>query len=94
MSIKNEEKVFELPYWVKNGGDGSANVKFTPTFEEAEKLDEDQSEGWGESSANTLELKIKDGKIYYKSFKYLTAKDEKTGKYVDNWIELKEVKND
>lgn len=55
---------FKLPYYVSNGGDGSANVCFTETFAQAKEFDEAQPEGWGESSARIIRLKVENGKLY------------------------------
>ncbi len=56
---------FTLPYMVSNGGDGSANVVFYPTYREALQADDNQPMGWGESSADKLRLKVEDGKLFY-----------------------------
>ncbi len=63
----------KLHYYVENGGDGSASVRFANSREEAEKLDEGQSEPWAEASASHVELKIMDGKIYRLSHEYSKA---------------------
>lgn len=55
--------MFKLHYNCENCGDGSAAVRFHETEEQAERADENQSEGWGESSASSVVLDIKDGKI-------------------------------
>lgn len=57
--------MFKLHYYVSNGGDGSATVHFMPTLDEAKQEDEEQPEGWGESSAGTVNLKVEDGKLYF-----------------------------
>jgi hypothetical protein len=57
---------FILHYNVSNNGDGSASVHFHDNSEQAEAADEAQEEGWGESSASSLELQIQDGKIVRK----------------------------
>lgn len=83
------DKTFTLPYWVENGGDGSANVHFTSTLENAEKKCAAQSEngdGWAESSASTISLKVKDGKLFFLVNRY----DEKKKKLIDIWVEVKE----
>ena len=67
---------FRLPFWVENGGDGSASVNFTPTSEEAERSDREQSEGWGESSASNVDLKIEGDQIYFKRRNPDTYKEE------------------
>ena len=77
---------FKLPYWVSNGGDGSANVDFASSLAEAEKLDADQSEGWGESSAGTIKLKVTDGKLFFWGYPEDDPDDD--GPYVAQWIEV------
>lgn len=81
-----KNKTFKLPYWVMNGGDGSANVRFCSTLANAEEKCEKQSEGWGESSAGTIDLKVEDGKLFFLIERY----DEKKKKLVDIWVEVKE----
>jgi hypothetical protein len=84
-----KDKIYKLPYWVENGGDGSANVRFCSTLENAEKKCEGQSEkgeGWGEPSANTIELKVKNGKLFFLINRY----DESKKTFIDIWIEVKE----
>jgi len=46
--------VKKLYYYVQNGGDGSAIVRFCESRELAELLDRNQSEGWGESSVGEV----------------------------------------
>lgn len=58
--------MFRLHYWVSNGGDGSANVRFEKSHDEAEEKDAQQPEGWGESSASDVTLDIQDGRIVRK----------------------------
>ena len=58
----------KIYYCVINGGDGSASVQFFQTEEEAGKRDEEQCEGWGESSVSSIELKIEDGKTLFKTY--------------------------
>lgn len=55
---------FKLPYWVSNGGDGSANVMFESTLSRAKKKCDEQDEGWGESSAGEVRLKVEEGKLF------------------------------
>ena len=61
-------KVFELPYYVSNGGDGSANVRFCKSFDEADNADMNQSEGWGESSASQLQLYFDGTDLYFENY--------------------------
>lgn len=57
--------MWKLPYYVRNGSDGSASVEFMPSLKEAKQADEDMDVGWGESSADEVELKVEDGKLYF-----------------------------
>lgn len=80
-------KTFKLPYWVSNGGDGSASVRFETSEKEAEQKDDEQNEegeGWGESSASTVEIKVEDDKLYIKSF------EKVGGKYEYIWKQVKQ----
>jgi hypothetical protein len=80
-----DEKVFELPYWISNNGDGSASIQLCETSEEAAKADEDQQQngdGWGEPSADSIKLKLDNGKIYFQ------GRDEGHKRV---WKELKSV---
>lgn len=84
---------YEIPYFVNNGGDGSANVYFPQSEKVAEEADENQSEGWGEPSTGTLTIVIKDGKVFYEADN-ITFEDEDS-KYFDvnnTLIEAKKVK--
>jgi hypothetical protein len=69
MSENLLDGTYEIPYYVSNGGDGSANVYFPQDKATAEKADENQYEGWGESSAGTLKIVIKDGKVFFEGDK-------------------------
>jgi hypothetical protein len=55
---------FVLPFYISNNGDGSASAHFCKNFEEAEEKDEGQSEGWGESSADKVEIILKNGELF------------------------------
>lgn len=80
-------EVFKLNYYVTNNGDGSASVRFCESAKIAEKLDEEQDEGWGESSASDFELKIENGEIYCRAY------DHAKHKY--DWHKLeKEIRNE
>lgn len=79
--------MFKLHYHVNNGGDGSANVRFHETQQQAEAADANQSEGWGESSAGSVELAIQDGKIVRKCFEW----DAKAKKHNTVWKPLEEL---
>ena len=48
----------KLYYFVENGGDGSANVRFCESKEVAEIADDNQWEGWGEPSVGYVEGKV------------------------------------
>jgi len=74
--------IFKLPYYVSNGGDGSANLRLMPSLKEAEGADEAQDEVWGESSAGEIELKVDNGKLFYRDFQ------EVKGKYTEVWVEV------
>ena len=69
---------FKLYYNCRNGGDGSVSVDFHNSEAEAEKAEENMDEGWGESSVNSVRLKIEDGKLYFRKY---------NGKFV--WVEVK-----
>ena len=56
---------FKLPYFISNNGDGSASLQPCVTLREAEREDSEQPEGWGESSANELKIKVEDNKLYF-----------------------------
>lgn len=55
--------MFKLWYYVQNGGDGSASTFFFTNKTEAIEAEKAQSEGWAESSVESVDLCIKDGKI-------------------------------
>ncbi len=74
--------MLKLHYHVSNGGDGSANVEFHATAEEAKRADESQLEGWGESSAGSIDLEVRDGKIYFSKCDWSVKPFRKI------WIEL------
>jgi hypothetical protein len=57
---------FRLHYHLSNNGDGSASAHFHETAKEAEKADEQLDEGWGECCASYVELKVEDGKVFFK----------------------------
>ena len=42
-------------YYISNNGDGSASIRWYLSGETAEKLDEDQYEGWGEECNGSIE---------------------------------------
>lgn len=73
---------FAIPFYISNGGDGSANLRLCTTLAEAKQEDEDQPEGWGESSAEEIIIKVKDGKVYFKDFR------DVGGKYQFVWVEI------
>lgn len=66
----SETFYFELPYWVANCGDGSVSVNFEQFLEDAERKDEEMDEGWGESSASTVSLKVENNQLFLKSMKW------------------------
>lgn len=67
-------------------GDGSVNVDFFPTQQEAEdaeqKAENDGEQMFAENSVSFVELKNVDGKIFYKDY------DEK---FKARWVEIKQV---
>ncbi len=81
-------KTFKLPYWVSNGGDGSANVRFCGTLAKAQEKDEAQSEGWGESSAGYVTLKVVDNKLYFQTY---GTYNPQTKTLPQIWVEVKEI---
>jgi len=78
-------KEYRLHYHVSNGGDGSANVHFHTTENEAEKADENQSEGWGESSVGSILLKEENGKIFRDVRGYIDDQGNLVDSTVDNF---------
>lgn len=61
-------QTFRLPYWCSSNGDGSVSVRFEKSLEAAERADEKQDEGWGESSAGYVEVKVENGKLFFKKY--------------------------
>lgn len=82
---------FNLPYYCSNGGDGSVSVHCMPTLQEAEAADEAQSEGWGESSAGRIQLKVEDGDLYFRQLQYVDT--GKKGRYEYVWVRVNESAN-
>lgn len=80
----------KLHYWVENGGDGSASACFVRSEDEAVRLDEDQSEGWSESSAGHVELRVHDGTIQFRRFRFVNRTDSKREHMVEEWIDLED----
>lgn len=78
MSKNLLDGVYEIPYYVSNGGDGSASVMFPQDMEAASKADENQYAGWGEPSTGTLKIVIKDGKVFYEGDKVTFGEPEVT----------------
>lgn len=76
---------FKLPFWVRNQGDGSVGVIPAKTLLIAETNDSVQDEGWGESSADIIKLKVEDGKLFY--YGYLDDDDES---YERGWVQVEE----
>ena len=73
---------FELPFYVRNGGDGSAIVEFAPTLAAAEASDDAQDEGWGESSAGIVKLKVEGGRLFFSDFM------EIDGRFQRGWVRV------
>lgn len=65
---------FALHYHCSNGGDGSVSVHFHPNLEAAEKADEEMDEGWGESSAGTVNLKVENNQLFYREYERVDGK--------------------
>lgn len=74
---------FELPYYISNGGDGSVSLNPCQSLAEAEKADSEMDEGWGESSAGTIKLKVENKTLFYRDF------EEFEGKYQYVWKQVK-----
>lgn len=79
--MKNNQ--VELHYIVINQGDGSVHVSFFNDKEEAESKEEESEEPFAESSVNSLQLRIINGIICFKSESW-NGKEFKT-----NWVKLK-----
>lgn len=72
-------KKFELFYHVVNGGDGSAFPRFfmsEAAAEKAEEAQQEEGEGWGESSVGSVELTIIDGVVHYVGSRWDAKKKE------------------
>lgn len=78
-------KDFKLHYHPRNNGDGSASAVFHETEDQAIKADEDMNEGWGESSAASLTIRMDANVLYFRKY------DRDKKEYV--WIPLEELKN-
>lgn len=78
----SDASYFDLPYWVSNNGDGSVSVKFLQTLEDAELEDEAQEEGWAESSAYTVRLKVENNQLFLRKNNYIR------GKWVESWLPI------
>ncbi len=78
-------KSFKLPFYCSNGGDGSVSVRFCQSLEEAETKDSEMEEGWGESSARSVKIKVEDNKLFYEKFESVD------GKYQYVWKEVEEA---
>ena len=76
---------FQLYYWCSNNGDGSVSVHPNSDEALAEKLDEAQDEGWGESSAGQIDLQIKNGQLCYRETEWNGKK------IIDKWLPIKVV---
>lgn len=80
-------KEFDLPYFLRNQGDGSAVVVNCLTLEEAEKRCDEQDEGWGENSGNLQTVILTpEGKLYYEVDLEI---DKENYKYETVWVEMK-----
>lgn len=85
----SKESRFKIHYHLQNNGDGSASVKLHPSLKEAEAQEEkdieDGRDGWGESCAGSVHLKVLDGKIYYRD-DYYDEDGEPGHRYVERWL--------
>ena len=77
---------FELHYHCSNGGDGSVGVHFHQSEQEAQKADEEMEDGWGESSAHSVKLKLENDRLYFREY------EEVDNKYQWVWKEIQAVK--
>lgn len=77
--------MFKLHYHVINCGDGSVSVHFHQTEQQAKDADKKMDEGWGESSANYIDLKIENGQIYFKEYVCI---NEEESDYEYKWFPL------
>lgn len=78
--------MLRLHYTIQNNGDGSASVRLHPSeeaAEEADKYEEEHGEGFAESTASYIHLKIEENKVFYSSFEKIG------GKYQSVWVEIK-----
>lgn len=69
---------FKLHYHCSNGGDGSVSVDFHESADKAKQADENMDEGWGESSASDVSLKLVGDTLYFREY------EEVNGKY--DWV--------
>jgi hypothetical protein len=76
---------FKLHYYVQDNGDGSASVRFTASEKDAENHP-DAEEGWGESTASYIDVKVEKKKIFIREFRY----NPETGKHGYEWIEVQQ----
>ena len=63
--------MFKLHYHVRNNGDGSVSVQFHPNEKAARDAEDAMDEGWGESCADFVHLKVEDGRLFYESHDYV-----------------------
>jgi prolyl oligopeptidase PreP (S9A serine peptidase family) len=82
---------FDLVYNVSNCGDGSVAVGFFETEKKAQKDEESQTEFWGESSVDSVKLKIEDGVLYFRSYDCI---NKKTDDYDYVWHKVKKGKTE
>lgn len=59
---------FKLPYYISNGGDGSASLNLYPRLVEAEVAEQDEDEPFGDRTADTIDLMVEDGKLFYRDW--------------------------
>lgn len=77
-----------LWYYVSNGGDGSANVRFTEDEQLAEFAEElqDMYEGWGESSVGSIQIDTNGTEIIFPENYSFIDKSEIIDEIEDNLV--------
>lgn len=79
--------ISKLHYFVSNCGDGSVAVRFCKNETEAKSKDNEQEEGYAESTADFFKLKIENNSIY--CFHSYYDYDKKV--HVEEWVKLNDV---
>ena len=76
--------MYQLHYNCRDNGDGSVSVQFHPDEKSAEKADR-ENEGFGESTANYVTLKVENNKLFRRHCEYNFEKK----KLEEMWLEIK-----